>query len=212
MIMMCTWSFKENWQNYGGSTHLPQACHYKQQRHKALYGLLKSPLLFYKKLSSDLKEYRFTINPYDLCVANKIMNRSQMTRHVDDLKISHANSNKVTKSIKWLGTKYTNLTVHHGKIHDYLGIDLDFTTAGVLKVSMIYYTHKIMNEFPEEIFSPAATPAAAHLFRVQEPKTAMLIHEDQASSSGFSPHRSPTPLSVSKSKVQYSNCSGIPHH
>ncbi len=38
--------------------------------HKALYGLLKSALLFYKKLSGDLKNYGFTINPYDPCVAN----------------------------------------------------------------------------------------------------------------------------------------------
>ncbi len=39
---------------------------------KALYGMLKSTLLFYKKLVEDLKSVGFEINPYDPCVANKI--------------------------------------------------------------------------------------------------------------------------------------------
>jgi hypothetical protein len=32
---------------------------------KALYGMMKSALLFYRKLVSELKMMRFTINPYD---------------------------------------------------------------------------------------------------------------------------------------------------
>ena len=38
---------------------------------KTVYGCLKSALLFYKKLSGDLKEMGFIINPYDPCVAKK---------------------------------------------------------------------------------------------------------------------------------------------
>ena len=41
---------------------------------KALYGLLRSALLFYKKLRADLEHMVFTINPYDPCVANKMVN------------------------------------------------------------------------------------------------------------------------------------------
>ena len=46
---------------------------------KALYGLLRSALLFYKKLAGDLVNMGFEINPYDPCVANKDVNGSQMT-------------------------------------------------------------------------------------------------------------------------------------
>ena len=58
---------------------------------KALYGMLRSALLFYRNLVKDLEEYGFEINPYDPCVANKMLNGSQMTFvwHVDDLKVSH---------------------------------------------------------------------------------------------------------------------------
>ena len=41
---------------------------------KAMYGLLRSELLFYKKLVKDLEDNGFKLNPYDPCNANKIMN------------------------------------------------------------------------------------------------------------------------------------------
>ena len=37
----------------------------------AMYGLLKSALLFYKKLRKDLESIGFEINPYNPYIANK---------------------------------------------------------------------------------------------------------------------------------------------
>jgi hypothetical protein len=48
---------------------------------KALYGTLKAALLFWKKLSSQLEEWGFVINPYDWCVANKMINGKQCTMY-----------------------------------------------------------------------------------------------------------------------------------
>ena len=96
---------------------------------KALYGLLRNALLFYQKLVGDLKRYGFTINPYNPCVANADINGNQMTvmRHVDDLKVSHKDSFEITKFATYLSTIYgKKLTVHQGKINDYLGMDLDY--------------------------------------------------------------------------------------
>jgi hypothetical protein len=45
---------------------------------KALNGLLQSALLFYCKLQSELEDYGFTVNPYDPCIANKMINGKQM--------------------------------------------------------------------------------------------------------------------------------------
>ncbi len=42
--------------------------------HKALYGLLRSTLLFYRMLSGNSVSNGSTINPYDPCVANKTVN------------------------------------------------------------------------------------------------------------------------------------------
>ena len=66
---------------------------------KALYGMLESALKFYERLRKDLEEAGFKVNPYDPCVANKIVNGTQMTVtwHVDDLKVSHADEEELKK-------------------------------------------------------------------------------------------------------------------
>jgi hypothetical protein len=46
---------------------------------KAIYGLLRSALLLYKKLDADREGDGFVNNPYDTCVANKTINGNQMT-------------------------------------------------------------------------------------------------------------------------------------
>ena len=40
---------------------------------KAIYGLLRSSLLFYRKMRGYLEVYGFDINPYDPCVGKKMM-------------------------------------------------------------------------------------------------------------------------------------------
>ncbi len=49
------------------------------QLEKAVYGMMKSALLFYCKLVAYLTSLGFKINPYDPCVANKIINGKQIT-------------------------------------------------------------------------------------------------------------------------------------
>ena len=72
------------------------------------------------------------------------------------------------------------LAVHRGDVHDYLGMDLDYSNPGVLRVSMIKYLKKVFDDFPELITSKSATPAAEYLFEVREkddPKKSCLPEE-----------------------------------
>ena len=57
----------------------------------ALYGIMKAALLFYIKFIKNIKSTGFELNPYDPCVANKIVDGAQLTVvwHVNDLKVSH---------------------------------------------------------------------------------------------------------------------------
>ena len=57
----------------------------------AIYGIMKAELLFYQKFVGDLMTIGFELNPYNPCVANKTINRKQLTLvwHVDDIKASH---------------------------------------------------------------------------------------------------------------------------
>jgi hypothetical protein len=75
---------------------------------KALYGMMKCALLFYRKLISELKGMGFEVNPYDPCVVNKMVNGSQMTVrwHVDDLMISHTSSEAISQFLRALKDIY----------------------------------------------------------------------------------------------------------
>ena len=78
---------------------------------KALYGLMEASLMFYQKLLKDLQKKGFVTNPYDPCVANKIINGDQFTIvwHVDDLKLSHKDSKVVDEMIRYLKGLYEKL-------------------------------------------------------------------------------------------------------
>ena len=58
---------------------------------RAIYGMLVASLLFYKKLRGDLEGAGFIFNPYDPCIANRVVNGKQQTIrfHVNDLMSSH---------------------------------------------------------------------------------------------------------------------------
>ena len=95
---------------------------------KAMYGLLRSALLFYRKLVGELESAGFRLNPYDPCVANKTINGKQMTVcwHVDDLNVSHVDPSEVTKFGQWLNTTFgVTVAEHRGKVHNYLGMIMD---------------------------------------------------------------------------------------
>ena len=153
---------------------------------KALYGTLQAALLFWKNLSSFLvDELGFIVNPYDWCVVNKIINRKQCTVgwHVDDLKISHHDSQVVDDILGKLNGRYgkeSPLVVTRGRVHDYLGMKMDFTTPEKLILSMPEYIDTLINEIPSDLRKGVSTtPAAGHLFTTNT--DAEKLSKDQAS-------------------------------
>jgi hypothetical protein len=67
----------------------------------ALYGIMKAALLYYQPFVTHLKSIGFEINPYDPCLANKIVKGKQLTIvwHVDNLEVSHVSALVITR---WL--------------------------------------------------------------------------------------------------------------
>jgi hypothetical protein len=65
--------------------------------------MMKSALLFYQKLVADLHSIGYVLNPYDPCVANKMINGQQMTIcwHVNDLFLIHKDHKVVFDTISW---------------------------------------------------------------------------------------------------------------
>ena len=100
----------------------------------AIYGMVKSSLLFYRKLRKDMEKEGFSFNPYDICVGNKVINGKQLTVtfHVDDIKASHKETKVIDGFIEWCRQKYedfTKIKPSRGKIHDYLGVTMDYSAC-----------------------------------------------------------------------------------
>ena len=139
---------------------------------KALYGCIKSALLWYKLFTSTLEQMGFVLNPYDPCVANKMINGKQCTIcwYVDDLKVSHMEKDVVNDIIATIEKKYGKMTVTHGAKHTYVGMDIEFKGDGEVKILMIDYLKESIEAFPEDCTTAnkVNTPAASHLFEVNE--------------------------------------------
>jgi hypothetical protein len=140
---------------------------------KALYGTMRAARLFWEKLSAKLQEWGYTPNPYDSCVVNKMINGKQCTVawHVDDLKISHVETTVVDEFIEMMEQEFGKeapLSKSRGKIHDYLGMTLDFSKPGQVTISMIDYLKMVLSDIPTSMVGEAATPAANHLFATND--------------------------------------------
>jgi len=148
--------------------------------------MLAAALLWYKKLKKDLEGIGFKFNPYDPCVANKEVRGTQMTVvwHVDDMKISHILPDAVTSFMKFIEKKYGligKVKVTRGKKHEYLGMTLDYSIKGKVKIDMTKYVkNDMLAEFPDkDMEGTSATPANDNLFKVNEhsPKLGNLQRE-----------------------------------
>ena len=72
------------------------------------------------------------------------------------------------------------MIVTREKVHDYLGMDLDYTKKGVLRVSMIKYLKKVFDNFLEQITSTSSSPAVDHLFKICEGDAVKVLPKEQA--------------------------------
>jgi hypothetical protein len=123
----------------------------------ALYGSMVASLMFYKKLVKALKSYGFEYNPYDPCVANKIVEGQIATicHHVDDCKISHVSTSVVDETISLLKADFEiifedgsgAMQVRRGKTHVYVGMTLDYTYPGQVRITMIKHVDDIIETF-----------------------------------------------------------------
>jgi hypothetical protein len=114
-------------------------------------------LLRYRKFVKSLMDTDFAINPFDPCVANKTIEGHQMTIciRVDDCKLSHHNKNVMDSMIKYLRQEYESIfndgsgamKVSRGNTHNYIGMTLDYTVHGQVKIGMFDYVDEIIAAF-----------------------------------------------------------------
>jgi hypothetical protein len=71
------------------------------------------------------------------------------------------------------------MKVSRGKVHEYLGMTLDFTTAGVVRVTVFKFIDEIIETFSRfDSIILKATAAPEDLFKVVEDDTPLLKHQE----------------------------------
>eukprot|EP00804_Cyclotella_cryptica_P018595 CCRYP_011398-RA/>CCRYP_011398-RA protein AED:0.47 eAED:0.47 QI:0/0/0/1/1/1/2/0/83 len=69
-----------------------------------------------------------------------MVNGKQMmiTWHFDDLKASHEDELELTKLLLFLAKKYGDkITANRGDLHNYLGMDMDYSREGAVRLSLV---------------------------------------------------------------------------
>ena len=110
----------------------------------------------------------FVINPYDPCVANKIINGSQCTIawYVDDKKLSHKDPAVVTDILDKIEAKFPGLVITRGKEHTFLGIKFRFRDDQKVELDLSEYIHEAIEESGIDVSQKVTTPHASWLFKV----------------------------------------------
>ena len=95
-------------------------------------------------------------NNYDPCVANRMKKGEQHTirYHVDDIFLSPVDVSVNDEFAEWCQSKYGDLkdiSVCRGKIHQFLGMTLDFSTDGECRVKQFEHVDDMIGSFPEEL-------------------------------------------------------------
>lgn len=147
---------------------------------KALYGMIESALLWYSLYVDVLEKEGFEVNPYDKCVANKIIDGKQCTLawYVDDNKLSHVDSRVVDDILETIEGYFPGLVIERGKKLGFLGMDIEFIGNGKVKIGMKKYIADTIEEFGEDVSKNVSSAAAKWLMSVNE--DARKLNEERA--------------------------------
>ena len=139
---------------------------------KAIYGCIESALRWYELFSQTLKKEGFVINPYDRCVANKIINGKQCTIvwYVDDNKLSHKDPKVVTEILEIMKKHFGELVIHRacvGKNFDFLGMGITIKEDKHIQIEMKDQLFEAIESYEswdgKEVTEIVTSPAQRHL-------------------------------------------------
>lgn len=126
--------------------------------------------MFCKHIVEDLGS---ELNPYDVYVANKVINSKVYTIlwWVDDIKLLHVDTNVVTGilhkvKIRFGTVKDILIIETREKIYDYLGMMINCSVPNEVKFTMYRYINYLVKELSPEMRETLTSLAAAYLFQV----------------------------------------------
>ena len=122
----------------------------------------------------------FVLNPYDRCVANKMINDKQCTIvwYVDDNKLSHMDQKVLDDILEKMKVHFGDLTITKGRKHAFLGMNIEIREDGTVSYEMTDQLQEAIDAFGEKIDGHVTSPANRYLFDTRE-DTSILLNEDK---------------------------------
>jgi hypothetical protein len=136
---------------------------------KALYGCIESAKLWYERFKSFLERKGFKVNPYDPCVFNRYTEAGVQCTvffHVDDGIATCEDERELDKFLQELLDEFGEVRSTRGKVHEFLGLVLDFTEDTVCQITAPRLTEEATKDYG--IKSSVKTPALPDLFDIDD--------------------------------------------
>ena len=142
---------------------------------RAIYGCIEAALQWYKLFTEVLQKKGFKLNPYDKCIANKMINGNQcsVAWHVDDCMASHKEQHVLEYLGKIMIKHFGEMDIKTGDEHEFLGMTIIFNRRNrTVNIGMNTAVEKIIDDFEKESGeirgAQVTTPSNHSLFRVDE--------------------------------------------
>jgi hypothetical protein len=134
---------------------------------KALYGCVQSAKLWYDKLCEVLTADGYSMNNYDPCLFNKLVDGKQITVafHVDDLLVTSKNKPAIDKLMSMLKSNFAAITMNTENNHSYLSMNINVDDEGI-HLDMQAYIEKCLEG--KSVSTRCTSPAGDNLFVVNE--------------------------------------------
>ena len=131
---------------------------------------MKSALIWYNTFVNTLKKMDFELNPFDPCIANKVIDGHQCTIvwYVDNTKISHKDPQVVTNIIKAIEVDHDQMTLKRGKSHTFVGMNFELKDDGSLHIWTKEYIREALADLRESVENMSPTPASKSLFNIND--------------------------------------------
>ena len=136
---------------------------------RAVYGTIEAAKLWLDDLTATLNKHGYTANPYDPCIFNltdEEGNQCTICLYVDDLLITCKCQETIDTIIGHLNARYGGVKTSTGKKLHYLGMILDFTIEGYVKVTMDGMIEAIIADHMGADHQKTPTPSTEELFTV----------------------------------------------
>lgn len=135
---------------------------------RAMYGCVEAAKLWFDTLRSTLLGMGFVQNEYDECVFNRTTGKGPqctIVLHVDDMLITCSDTSVISNVLADILAIYPDTKYQLGPKVPYLGMDLDFSVPGEVRITMDGMVDDIIAKSGVTL-EPALTPATETLFNV----------------------------------------------